>query len=218
MDLYNNTPYLKKELTGVKVLSIFTTDGFQLATKKPVTKIEDINGMKLRAPGGNVLAFMKSLGASPVSIPIGGVYQAMEKGICEGNLTPYEAHEQINTQELTKYVLDCNVAQSTFMVIMNQKKYDSLPADVKKVIDANSGLAGALTYTDAFDTTTAKIKDKFTKAGVKITEMTPEEEAKWIAAAKPIQDKWVADMTAQGYPAKEVLAKTKELVEKYKGQ
>jgi TRAP-type C4-dicarboxylate transport system substrate-binding protein len=217
-DLYQNTDYLKQEYPGVHVILLHTTDGRAVAAKEPVKTMEDLQGMKFRANGAPQIAFFQSLGVSPVTVPITDLYQAAEKGVVKGICLDWEGLEMINAQEITKYVVDTNMDQGAFWLVMNQKTWERLPADVQKAFDEIGGLKGGLLFASAWDGTKQRAMDKFKKAGVAISTLTPAEEARWKEKAAAIQDKWAADLSAKGLPAQQVLAEAKKLIQKYKTQ
>jgi TRAP-type C4-dicarboxylate transport system substrate-binding protein len=217
-DLYQNTPYLKKEFPGVKVLFLHTHEGSALASKKLITFKADIQGQKIRTPGGPALTMFQSLGASPMVIPTPEIYQAAEKGVIGGVSHSWEALDNINIHEVFKYVLDANLYVAPIWLIMNQKTWDSLPPDVQKVFEEESGEKGAIFYAQMFDGPLQDIKSKFTKAGVKISDLSPDERARWQEEAKVIWEKWADSMEAKGLPGKAVLNETLKRVDNYKSK
>jgi TRAP-type C4-dicarboxylate transport system substrate-binding protein len=217
-DLYNNTPYLKKEFAGVKVLFLHTHDSAPVISKKPIYSIEDMQGKKLRSSGGSVIPMLQALGASPMAIPMPDTYHAAEKGVVEGAVLPWEAIEMLNLHEVFKYAMDANLYSGTFFVIMNQQKWDSLPEDVKKAFEEESGAKGAKLYADAWDQTKTVSTDKFLKAGGTLKAMDPAETIRWQEKAKVIWEKWANDLEAKGLPGKAVLAETQQLIKKYIGK
>jgi TRAP-type C4-dicarboxylate transport system substrate-binding protein len=217
-DLFETTPYLKKEYPGVKVLFLYTHEAAVIASKKPILTASDVQGQKIRTPGGPPLTFFQSFGASPMVIATPEVYQAAEKGVIDSASYPWEAFDNINIHEIFKNVLDGKLYVGPLWLLMNQKTWDSLPPDVQKIIEEESGEKGAVFYAQSHDGPVQDIKSKFTKAGVKISQLAPDERALWQEKAKAVWDKWVADMDAKGLPGKAVLEETVKRVEKYKGQ
>ena len=98
----------------------------------------------MRAPTRIGTKFLTALGASPVQMPLPQVTESLSKGVIDGAMVPWEVVPAIKLQEITKYHLDTapgvpKMSNTIFVIAMNQAKYDSLPPDLKKVIDANSG-------------------------------------------------------------------------------
>jgi TRAP-type C4-dicarboxylate transport system substrate-binding protein len=100
---------------------------------------------------------------------------------------------------------------------MNKAKYDALPADIKKVIDANSGLATSKWVGKVMDEGDAPGIEAAKAAGNKLITLDATETARWKAAAAPIAEAWVKEMAGKGYPATDMLTDAKALIVKYAG-
>ena len=108
--------------------------------KREIGTLADVKGLKLRAPTRQTNKFLAALGATPVAMPVPQVGEALAKGVIDGAVVPYEVVPSVKIQELVKFHSETDPSEpafytSTFIFAMNQKKYDSLPADLKKVID-----------------------------------------------------------------------------------
>lgn len=217
-DLYENTPFLKREFADVKVLTLHSHDGAPITSKKPILTMQDMAGKKIRAGGGPLVTMLQALGASPMAMPAPDTYQAAEKGVIDGAAMAWEAVEMMNLQEVLKNALDANINAGVFFLIMNKKVWDSLPPDVRQVFDEESGDKASQLFAKAWDETKKTSTDKFTKAGGKIVVMDAAETEKWRDKAKGIWEKWAADMEAKGLPGKAVLEHTLKKVDVYKKQ
>jgi TRAP-type C4-dicarboxylate transport system substrate-binding protein len=90
-ELIEKFPEIQKEYTGIKLLHVVSTDPyFIVTTNKPVRKMEDLKGVKLRAPGGRASETLKALGAVPVMVRMPELYVALEKGVIDGAPIPGE--------------------------------------------------------------------------------------------------------------------------------
>ncbi|GHU06876.1 C4-dicarboxylate ABC transporter substrate-binding protein [Betaproteobacteria bacterium] len=217
-DLYQNSPYLKKEFADVKVLTLHTHDGNPIISKKPILTLAEIAGKKLRTGGGPINPFVQALGASPIMMGSTDTYQAAEKGVIDGAVLVWEAIQMQSLQEILKEVLDANVNSGVFFLVMNKKVWDSLPPDVQQVIDEESGDKASQLFAKAFDDTKELSVADFVKAKGTVHLLDPAEAAKWREKAVPTWDKWVADLEAKGQPAKAVLEYTLKKVEEVKKQ
>ena len=104
----------------------------------------DFKGLRMRAPTRQTNKMLAALGAAPVAMPLPALSEAISKGVVDGYLLPWEVIPSIKAHELTKYESETDpksraLYTAVFILAMNQAKYDSLPPDLKKVIDANSG-------------------------------------------------------------------------------
>lgn len=218
-DLYANTPYLKKEFEQVKLLTLNTHDGNPIGSTKPILTAADLAGKKLRTAGGPINPFMQSLGVTPMSMPSVDTYQAAEKGVIDGAVLVYEAIQMQNLQEVLKYYLEAGVSSGAFALFMNKKVWDSLPPDIQKIFDEESGdKASQLIGKGGCDDHKSTLVADIVKAGGTISKLDPAEAARWREKAKPVWDKWAADLDAKGLPGKAVLDYTLKKVEEYKKQ
>lgn len=213
-DLYNETPYLKKEFADVKVLTLHTHDGAPVTSKKPILNMADMQGKKIRAPGGPLVPMLQSLGASPMAMPAPDTYQAAEKGVIDGAVMAWEAVEMMNLQEVFKSALDANVNSGVFFLIMNKKTWDSLPPDVQKVFDEESGEKASQLFAKAWDETKKTSTAKFTKAGGKIVEMDAAEASKWREKSMSVWTKWASDQETKKLPGLAILDEAVKRIEK----
>jgi TRAP-type C4-dicarboxylate transport system substrate-binding protein len=214
--------YALKEFPGTKILAIWVHDeGYVHTREKPVKTLADFKGLKMRAPTRQTNKLLASLGASPVGMPLPAVVDAVSKGTIDGFLLPWEVMPSLKLHEMVKYHSETDPSRpalysAVFVFAMNQAKYDSLPADLKKVIDANAGA----TYSQAI----GKIWDGSQAAGRKLAQergntftMIPASELdNWVKAAAPLYDDFVADMDKKSLPGKQMLQDARELLVKYR--
>ncbi len=209
--VYNRA--LKDEFKNVKVLELNGCIQSFIWTKKPVSKMSDLKGMKLRSPGGHQTNYIKSLGAEPVFMPLGDVYLAVETGTVDGIVTcpplilAYKLYEVV--KNATVLTFGC-VSEGT---VMNMNTWNRLPEDQKKVIDA--------VCTNPFKTTGGLTRDDYkvimndiTKAGVRLIDLPQSEANQWYDKFREVTRKWVADLEAKGLPAKKTVAIMNEECEK----
>ena len=206
--------YLDKEFSGVKNIGLHTMHAYQFHFKdKKVTKASEFKGLKIRTPSkimGNVLS---KLGATPVRVPAPGTYEALQRGVLDGTPFPYAAVSSFRLGDVTKYHAEINISNTAFGLLMNEDKYNSLPDDLKKVIDANSGHAFGDWASKLIDTNDAKQKDVI--AGLKgheVTVVSDAELADYKALLKPVTSEWLADMKSRNLDGEKVLARTKEII------
>ena len=103
--LYEKFDAIKGEFKDVKLLTLHTHRGGPIGTSRPVNKIDDFKGLKMRTPGGGILEFMKATGASPMTMSPDDIYLNMEKGVIEGWTIDPEGAEARKLQEVTKYYI-----------------------------------------------------------------------------------------------------------------
>lgn len=208
--------YFKNEFKDVKVLWIWVhpPGHFHLA-KKPVQKLEDLAGMKIRAATPMLTNMVKALGATPVSIPAPDTYTALERGTVDGTIFPWEAISSFKLAEVLKYHAAVGLYASPLFTFMNQKKYDGLPPDLRKVIDDVSGAWGAEFTGAAWDRNELEGIAAIKKVGATIYTVPQEERQRWGARLKPLEDEWIKSTEARGLPARPLLGDLREAIKRY---
>lgn len=208
--------YLKAEHEGVKVLWLWVHPPGQIHTRtKPVRSPEDLVGLKLRSPTAMTNSMIKHLGGTPVSLAAPEVYNALERGVVDGTVFPWEAIHGFKLAEVLKHHTPVNLYATTFFFAMNQKRYDSLPPDLRKVIDELSGAWAAEFTGAAWDKNEEEGVAAIKKAGGTIYTLTPEERQRWAAKLKPVEDEWLTAMQAKGLPARRALEELRAALKKY---
>ncbi len=210
------------EFKGTKLIFMHVHDGALMHFKdKTPMKLEDLKGLKIRAATRINSQMIAALGATPVQMPLPGVADSMSKGVIDGASVPWEGVPSIKLQEIARHALDTapgmpRMANTIFAFTMNQAKYDSLPADLKKVIDDNSGLAAsAWAGETAFDAVVAPHQKIARDAGEKIHFLPDAEYARWVKATEQIDDEWVKTASAKGANGKALLDDARALIKQY---
>ncbi len=213
------------EFKGTKLIFMHVHDGALMHFKdKTPMKLEDLKGLKIRAATRINSQFIASLGATPVQMPLPAVPEALSKGVIDGASVPWEGVPSIKLQEIARHALDTapgvpRMANTIFAFAMNQAKYDSLPADLKKVIDDNAGLAAsAWAGETAFDAVVAPHQKLARDAGEKITFLPEAEVQRWMKASEQIDDEWVKTVTAKGANGKLLLEDARALIKQFAGK
>lgn len=167
---------------------------------KPVNRLEDVKGLKLRAAGG-AAAVAKALGAEPVTIAPAEMYMALQRGTVDGHVYPFYAIETYKFYEVAKYVLASpviwNPAETS--VFINLDAFNRLPDDLKKIVEKAS--ENTFRYTvDANSKWDERAFDICKKHGVEIITLPKEEVARFREACLPIWDEFAAKSpgSAQG--------------------
>lgn len=205
--------YLQDEYKDVKVLWHYVHAPGQIFTrKKMVRTLVDLQGMKIRATNPYVQKSLKVLGASPVSIPVPEVYNALDRGVVDGTAMPFEGLWVFKQHEAVDYGTLCNLYTMSFAIVMNKRKWESLPSDIKKIINDNIGLTMSRKAGVVYDRTEAALKEKVLKYGVKVNDLAPADLAKWKEEGKKIREGWANEMEAKGLPGNAVLNEAQSLL------
>lgn len=194
-----------KEFDNVKVLFFHAHGPGILHTKKPVEKMEDLKGMKVRSTGLSAKV-VQALGGAPVGMPMTESYDALSKGVTEGILAPYEALKGFKLGEVTKYTTESygSAYSTVFFVVMNKEKWASLPPDVQKAIDGLSN-EYVTKYGKVWDAIDKEGMDFITARGNKVIKLSAQENTRWAHQVRPILDEYVKATTAKGLPGDQAL-------------
>ena len=214
--------YSAKEFPGTKILATWVHDeGYVHTRDKPVKTLADFKGLKMRAPTRQTNKLLTSLGASPVGMPLPAIPDAVSKGTIDGFLLPWEVMPSLKLHEMVKFHSETDPTRpalysSVFIFGMNQAKFDSLPADLKAVIERNSGAAYSQSIGKLWDGSQAAGRAAAKERGNTFYTIPGSELDNWVKASDPLYTEWVADMDKKGLNGKQMLQDAKDLLTKYK--
>jgi TRAP-type transport system periplasmic protein len=188
---------------------------------KPVRTLEDLKGLKIRGTG-RIADIVTALGAAPIPVEMVDLYESLRRGVVDGNLGPLEQVKGFKTGELLKYATASWKVGSTFAfyVVMNKGKWESLPADAKKVFDETSK-EYAEKWAVQMNEMEIEGREFLVSQGGQVLPISDAEAAKWVKAAEPVIGDFKKDLTAKGYTGPEVdswISFIKERIEYWKGQ
>jgi len=204
--LYKTVPEFQAEYKGVKVLWLHAAPPLKLTTtRKPVRNLDDLKNMKIWVTGSVPVVTGKALGFSPVPMAPGDVYLALEKGVIDGAIADNEIFVSRKFVDISKYFTELDITQVAFYVVMNQQKWDSLPPDVKKVLEELSG-DWAVEFSGKIRDKEEKEAEEVAKAkGTTYIQFSDAEKEKVSRILAPVKEKYVSDLEAKGLPGKKVL-------------
>jgi TRAP-type C4-dicarboxylate transport system substrate-binding protein len=184
-------------------------------TKKPIQKLEDWQGMKMRVAGRFIGETVKAFGGTPVGIPLPGVYEALARGQVDGMLINWAITQPLRLYEVSKHHIDTPIFQSALMTLMSQRAFDKLPPDLQKVLETNSGIEYAKYIGKVWDETTGPAREATQKNGNNVYKLGEAERERWKKAAQPAYDVWIAEMNKQGRPGKQMFDDLLAITAKY---
>jgi TRAP-type C4-dicarboxylate transport system substrate-binding protein len=214
--------HLKGEFKDVKILAVHTHGpGLIHAKGQGVRKLEDLKGLKVRAPTRMVNKLLETLGATPVGMPVPQLPDALSKGVIDGAVVPWEVTTPLRIAELvnthTIFSGNRSLYVTLFIFAMNQAKYDGLPADLKKVIDDNSGTATSQWAGKVMDDGDLPGFEAAKKRGNAIVTLDAAETARWKKAAEPVVNAWIAEMKGKGIDGQALAADARVMIAKFAG-
>jgi len=203
------------ELSDTQVMYLHAHGPGLLHTKdKPVKKLEDVKGLKLRGHGTSALV-IKALGGTPVPMPMPETYQALQKGVVDGSVYPMEANKGWKLGEVVHYMTaDFSAAYTTsFFVVMNKDKWASLPADIQRIIQ-QINKEWIIKHGEAWDTSDMVGLSFFLNQGNEVFGLDAKEAARWKEAVKPIIQDYIKTLDKKGFNGKEIVQFTIEALKK----
>lgn len=210
------------EFKGTRPLFLHVHDGSVLhLAKRPVNTLDDLKGLKIRAATRINAKMLSALGAAPVQMPLPQVPESLSKGVIDGAMVPWEGVPAVKLQEITRYAVDVpagapHFSNTIFAFVMNQAKYDALPAELKKVIDANSGLQTSATAGEkGFDAAAEPHRKLARDRGNTISALSEAEYKRWVKACENVDDDWIKEAIAKGADGKKLLAEARALIGQY---
>lgn len=194
-----------KEFDDVQIMYLQAHGPCYLHTKKPIAGIEEVKGLRIKTTGLSS-KIVDAIGGTPVTIPITETYDALQKGIADGMYHNLEVLKTFRFGELLKCtILDHGISNTTTsFVAMNKKKWNSLPDDIKKIIEQINEewiVKQAKLYYDL----DKMGEDYLVQSGNKIVKVSEAEQAKTAEKMKPIFDEYVQKTKAKGLPGDEAL-------------
>jgi TRAP-type C4-dicarboxylate transport system substrate-binding protein len=222
MSLQDYVPkYMAKEFAAYHVLLVHTHAGALFMTKNPINKVEDFKGMKLRAYSRTNSWILEALGAAPVQTALPELAPMLSKGTINGSILPYEIAPAVKMQDLTDYFTTLappqpRLSTAIFTFLMNKQKYESLPPDLKKVIDNNSGakLASiAIETWDRIELDGEKVMRSVPKN--KFVQLSAAETAKFKTMVQPVFERFKKLLNDAGDDGGKILAEVEALEAKY---
>jgi TRAP-type C4-dicarboxylate transport system substrate-binding protein len=213
--------YMKKDFEPYHVLLVHCHAGALFMTKDPINKIEDFQGKKLRSYSRTNAWILEALGAAPLQVALPELAPMLSKGTVNGSILPYEIAPAVKMQDLTDYFTTLaepqpRLSTAIFTLLMNKQKYESLPPDLKKVIDANSGanlVDLAIKTWDQIELDGEKVMRS--KPKNKFVQLSAAETAKFKTKVQPVFDRFVKLLNDGGDDGKKILAEVEALEAKY---
>ena len=205
-DLQRTVPAMGDAWTknGLVYLGGMALDTYHIWSKFPITKIEDLQGKKLAAPGP-AANWVRGTGAVPVAGTLNSYYEDIKSGVSDGAVVFVTGAGAAKLHEVAPHITKVNFgAQFAGGVAINKSRFDRLPPEVQKALREAGEVwqaAYAAAQSAAVDATLKRMVD----AGAKVGELSDAERKRWADALGPVARTWANDSQSKGLPANEVL-------------
>jgi len=195
-----------KEQRVVPLWGVLLADYRVLTADKKVTELGDLKGSLIRSPGGVGDRVVKALGASPVFIPVGDIYEGISRGTVEGAVLTRFSAPAYGLEDVVEYVTDdTNLYSTTVLYSISADQWESLTPEQRRVLVD----AGELAQEGACQALNGAQEDaeKFLRgAGVEFVPIDEAARPEWDEALAGVRSNWVKDLESVGLPASAVLA------------
>ena len=192
---------MKPDYDGLKVLALHADSGGVLHTRdKPVRRIGDLAGLRLRCPTGPVADALAALGAVPVPLLPPQINQAVRDGSIDGAVMAWDVLAYTQTHDALRYHVDTKLYVSPLYFVMNSARYDALPAPARAAVDAVSGDALVTQFGGWWKNWERPGLELALQPGHIVEHLDPAELDAWRAATAPVIAKYLDNLARAGVP------------------
>lgn len=213
--------HLRDEYADYEVLALHVHSPGQLHMSGPmVQRLEDLSGLKLRAPTRPVSALIEKLGAVSVGMPVPAVPEALAAGVIDGAMLPWEITPALEIPRLASAHTEFAepLYASVFLLAMNRARYRSLPDELRAVIDANAGQRLAAEAGRTMDRGDRAGRLGARNQGNTIYRIEGDELERWKARAAPLASDWAAEMDRKGEDGDRLVDDARALIKQYRAR
>lgn len=199
-----------KEYSEVQPICLWAHDHGLIHSNKQVRTQADLQGLKLRFPTRQAGEALRALGATAIGMPIPQVPEALAQGVINGAVVPWEVVPSLRLHELVHHHTEIpgspTLYTATFILAMNKARYDSLPADLRTVIDEHSGMTAAVMAGEMWDERGQAVSDMVkARSRNTITVLAEDEVAKWRVATRPVEEAWIRAVKERGLDGQKIV-------------
>ncbi|SPF80220.1 TRAP transporter substrate-binding protein [Pseudoprimorskyibacter insulae] len=191
---------LDKEFPGTQPLALWLSEpNIFIMKDRDIRTPDDLKGLKMRVSGSAAAAVMEALGATPVQMPAGEIYNSLQTGLIDGVVTGASAVGDFKLDEVANsYTIGAPLGRISFYLVMNKGKYDGLSADHKAALDAIAGRPLSKSAEDGWNGRAADVIESLKAAGDNtVYFLNADEAAAFGALTLPVTDKIVGELGAE---------------------
>ncbi|MFN0304456.1 MAG: TRAP transporter substrate-binding protein DctP [Burkholderiales bacterium] len=202
--LARNQPELAAEFRPNRLVLVTLASGEQLHGRKPIKSIDDLKGMRVMTTNPGLQAIVREVGGSVVALPLTAQYENLQKGVVDFISGSWQSLIAFKTMEISSHHLHWDPVMTPVYLVINQKKYDSLPAEAKKVIDDHTTEDTAVRWSSMWTKIDAIAIAEARKNNHSLIDTTPETREALKKRFRHVTDTRVADLEKKGLPARKV--------------
>jgi TRAP-type C4-dicarboxylate transport system substrate-binding protein len=208
-------PWLKGDYKDTHPILIFSAGDMALFSHKPINRIADLKGLKVRVSGRLLGQAFKAIGATPVGIPGIKMAEAFQRNVIDTVLTAWTISLPTKIVRMADHFALPGLSNPVLMLVMNKKSYDGLPGDLKKAVDSAGGMSLAREFGARWEKDDLPGMAVAKKSGKPFRAFTADEQKLWASAARSVTSGWVADMKKKGIDGEGLIKAARAAIAKY---
>ena len=197
---YQDMPVFGEELDKFGVKFLFHQplgSYFMTGPDENCDTVEGLKGKKIRSFGADIPKIFEAVGAVPVTVGFGDIYEAVQRGTLDYSFINLGNINAIKVHEVGKYSCGPVMSIVGHLIVIGKKTWDSLPADIQEIM-IDEGLKAGKAYIDDIEKAEEAAGEAMIAAGAVIKPMKDGEMAKWKAAAPDMLQSWVDGLAERG--------------------
>lgn len=171
----------------------FGTAPFSIHLRKPISSLDGLKGLKIRAGNAIEGEMLKDLGATPIVIPVNEIAEAVGRGTIDGTTAQPQTIEQFGIDRVTSFHLMAPLGSAPLAELMSRKVFDGLPKEGQDAIQKYSGRWFVQRYLDAGNPSNDKVMGRLrSNPRHQVVDLTPDDRKKWDETANRVIAAWTA--------------------------
>ena len=215
-ELYPRFFKAEYERMGVYLAHCDCTSPYNIISKTPVRRVEDLRGMKIRVTAGLTADIYRELGAVPVSIAAAEIYPAFQRGVLDAVTLSLSDIVAYRLQEIGRFYTRCDINVVVLHYCLNRRTFDALPDDLRekfyRLLRMRSQIAVQHYYSGA---THERAVQTLLASGVEVLELDAAERARWRDRVAPLKKRYIARQERDGLPARTLIERMETLAATY---
>ncbi|MEF3327524.1 TRAP transporter substrate-binding protein [Oceanobacillus oncorhynchi] len=214
MTLYEEFPEMQEEHADTHPLFLFSAEPAQIISKDfKIETPDDMKGLRVRSPSQMGNDIIEALGATPISMPMGDVYESLERGVIDAAVVPFETLYNYSFHEVTNYITIGDFSATPFFSVMSEKTYEDFSEADQQTLDNLIGKDLAKEAGSIYDADGEIGLETAIENGAEVIELEGDALIPWEEALEPMVNEWIEQRTEEGYPAQEIYDRAMELKE-----
>ena len=210
--------HLRDEYRDYEVLLLYAQEPAALHVRRPVRRLEDLKGLKIRAPGRAGGVLLRGAGAVAIGAPPAQLPHLLAQGLLDGYVAPLAAIADYELGKLVRHHVrfDAGLGTSVLAMLMNRASYAALPAPLRALIDAQSRRHLAWYAGKTGSEAEAQGLAAARAAGNELSSLAPAEAARLRAAVAPEIERFLDDLSRHGrFDARALYREAQQLMRKH---